>query len=44
MKRNKKIDVSFYEKNDLSEMMLKNKEKKKVFKNTTKRITMKITR
>jgi hypothetical protein len=43
MKKNKQIDVSYYEKNDLSGMMLQADKKKKVYKAKTKRITMNIT-
>lgn len=43
MKKSKQIDASFYEKNDLSEMMIQAGKKKKVYKAKTKRITMNIT-
>ena len=43
MKKNDKIDVSYYENNDLSDMMRKADSKKKVYKVKTKRITMNIT-
>ena len=43
MKKNKQIDASYYENNDLSEMMMKADRNKKVYRVRTKRITMNIT-
>jgi len=43
MKKNKQIDATYYEKNDLSSMMMQADRKKKVYKASTKRITMNIT-
>jgi hypothetical protein len=43
MKKSKKNDASYYENNDLSGMMLESDRKKKVYKASTKRITMNIT-
>jgi hypothetical protein len=43
MKMNKQIDASYYDKTDLSGMMMQADKKKKVYKAKTKRITMNIT-
>jgi len=43
MKKNKQIDASYYDKTDLSGIMMQSDKKKKVYKAKTKRITMNIT-
>jgi hypothetical protein len=43
MKKIKQIDASYYDKTDLSGMMMQTDKKKKVYKAKTKRITMNIT-
>ncbi|MDM7985812.1 MAG: hypothetical protein QUS13_00610 [Smithella sp.] len=43
MKKKNKIDASYYENNDLSNLMLKADRKKKVYRAKTKRITINIT-
>ncbi|PKL35205.1 MAG: hypothetical protein CVV44_22785 [Spirochaetae bacterium HGW-Spirochaetae-1] len=43
MKKKKQIDASYYDKTDLSDMMLQADKKKKVYKAETKRITINIT-
>ena len=43
MKKNKQVDATYYEKTDLSGMMMQADKKKKVYKASTKRITMNIT-
>ncbi len=43
MKKNKQIDASYYDKTDLSGIMMQSDKKKRVYKAKTKRITMNIT-
>jgi len=43
MKKNKQIDASYYDKTDLSGMMMQTDKKMKVYKAKTKRITINIT-
>jgi len=40
--KNKDIDIDYYENNDLSDMLEKNWDKKKIYKGKTKRITINI--
>lgn len=42
MKRDKKVDVDFYERSDLSDIMKQNAAKRKVYKGKPKRVTMNI--